>query len=430
MRGDDPTGDLNKAAMSRLSLGEVKDYFDNKNKILDNKALYDDKKKGMDYKDEIQQLKNKKHLLRLQEDDTEGEVIELLKELEKSKEKDLRAQIDKEEIKQALKDMDQTALTHADRQKRRELEKLSSERENLRIREQQMADDIKKMEQEMIQREKRFRKEADEVRKENNDDVFAVNEIKKKELEMAKDRGDTVVKLQHKRQQLESERNRIMNDLDNLKKGPRGDMRPRSGLSNAGADIVGGRNDFDRADLDPAIKDKIIADQVKINHLREQQQRTNNQMVDMDELDMLEGQFNTQVRRDYPNSARQPNKPSAPVSFPQNNFKIPNSSKMDLPPPAKESDNMADDLQDLRKNYVNNGGDDPNFLAKVNDLNDFMKNRAPPKLQENFGAQNNGASIADHPPPLGMMPPPYGGMPFPPPGGYPYGGMPYPPPYG
>lgn len=178
LRGDDPVGDLNKVALSRISLGEVKDYFDNKNKVLDNKSIYDAKKKGMDYKDEIQQLKNKKHLMRLQEDTDESKIIELLKDLEKAKEKDLRAELDKEEIKQAIKDMDHTALTHADRLKRRELEKLSKERENLRVREQEMIDDIKKMEKEMVEREKRFRKEADEARKVNNDDIFAVNEVK------------------------------------------------------------------------------------------------------------------------------------------------------------------------------------------------------------------------------------------------------------
>jgi len=57
----------------------VKDYFDNKNKIMNNKSIYDEKKKGMDYKDEINQLKNRKHLIRLQDENTDGEVIELLK---------------------------------------------------------------------------------------------------------------------------------------------------------------------------------------------------------------------------------------------------------------------------------------------------------------------------------------------------------------
>jgi len=46
---------------------------------MNNKSIYDEKKKGMDYKDEINQLKNRKHLIRLQDENTDGEVIELLK---------------------------------------------------------------------------------------------------------------------------------------------------------------------------------------------------------------------------------------------------------------------------------------------------------------------------------------------------------------
>jgi hypothetical protein len=79
LRGDDPMGDLNQEALSRLSLGEVKDYFNNRNRILDNKNIYEEKKRGMDYKDEVQMLKNKKHLIRLQNEDTDEQVIELLK---------------------------------------------------------------------------------------------------------------------------------------------------------------------------------------------------------------------------------------------------------------------------------------------------------------------------------------------------------------
>lgn len=411
-----------------MSLGEVKDYFDNKNKILDNKNIYDQKKKGMDYKDDIQALKNKKHLLRLQKEDTDQEVIELLKELERAKEKDLRAEIDKEEIKQAMKDMDHTALTHADRQKRRELEKLSSERENLRMREQQMIDDIKQMEQEMVKKEKKFRQEADEVRKQNNDDIFAVDEIKRKQLDMAKERGDVVVKLQHKRTQLEKERERIMEDLDNITNNRHGPTRPKSGMSNFGADVLRNTRDFDRDDIDPAMKDKMIADQVKINYLREQQMKTNDQMVDMDVLDQLENEVNYNGRNDYRNSAHNPNEPSAPVSFPQK--RLPEGIRTSLPPHAKNSDNLADDLQDLNRTYVNNGGNDPNFINKVNDLNDFMKNRAPPKVQNKFGIENSETRVADHPMPMAgppsmpYAPQPYGMPPYGAPPGY---GM---PPYG
>ncbi len=449
--------------MSRLSLGEVKDYFENKNKILSNKNLYEEKKRGMDYKDDIQEMKNRKHLLRLQEEDNNEEVMTLLKELEKAKEKEIRADIDKEEIKKAIVDMDHSALSHADRQKRRELEKLSSERENLRIREQQMIDEVKKMEEEMVKKERKFREEADEARKVNNDDVFAINEIKKKELEMAKERGDKVVKLQHKRQQLEKERARIMNDLEDVTHGRAPDGRPKSSLSNAGMDIMRNTRDLDRADIDPAMKDKIIADQVKINHLREQQQKTNHQMMDLDELDMLENDVNNSIRKDYPRTAKLPNQPAAPISFPKNDVPMLDPYKTQAPPNMNNNDNMEDGLADLNKSYVQNGGDDPNFIKKVNDLNDFVKNRATPKVKDGLGIDNNEAKIADHPMPLavpggpipagpfpggpvpGMVPPygaPYGAPPYgvppygvpplgpgmvPPPGGAPYG---YPPQYG
>ena len=90
--------------------------------------------------------------------------MDLLQDLEKRKEKELRAQIEKEEIKRTLKQMDKESLTLADRNKRREIEKLGAERENLRIREQQLMDDIRNMEDNMMQKEKHFRKEAQEAR--------------------------------------------------------------------------------------------------------------------------------------------------------------------------------------------------------------------------------------------------------------------------
>lgn len=425
-----------------MSLGEVKEHFDNQSKILNNKHDLLSKKKGMDYKDDIQELKNKKHLLRLRDEDTHEEVIDLLKELEKAKEKELRANIDKEEIRQAIKDMDHSALTHADRQKRNELEKLSSERENLRIREQQMIDEVKQMEGGILKKEKKFREEADEARKVNNDDIFAINEIKKKELDMAKERGDHVVSLQHKRQMLEKERERIMNDLDHITHGRPISGRPKSSLSNAGADIMRNTRDFDRADIDPAMKDKIIADQVRINHLREQQQKTNHQMANMDEIDMLQGDLNNKIRQDYPNTAKNPQHSAAPVSFPTRNPQFPGGFKTSVPK-AVESENIADDLQDLNKSYVDNGGNDPNFFKKVNDLDDFIKNRAPPKVKGGLGYENNNIQVADHPPPIAPPPlgmPPYGpgmvgppgiaGPPGVPPYGVPYGASPYGMPYG
>ena len=89
--------------------------------------------------------------------------------------------------------MDKESLTLADRNKRREIEKLGAEWENLWVREQQLMDDIRNMEDHMMKKEKMFWKEADEARRQTSDDVFTVNEIKKWEMELAKERGDNVV---------------------------------------------------------------------------------------------------------------------------------------------------------------------------------------------------------------------------------------------
>ena len=150
-----------------------------------------------------------------------------------------------------------------------------------------------------------------------------------------------------------------MQNLDNITRGHQYGVRPLSGLSNAGADIMKNNLDLDRADLDPAIKDKIIADQVKINHLREEQQKTNKLMIDdFDQIDLLQNELNQKVRNNYPSTTRMPN---ASLNFQKSKDPL-NGFNHTLPPNAGNSNNIGNDLQDLRKTYVNNGGEDPNLI--------------------------------------------------------------------
>ena len=69
-------------------------------------------------------------------------MIDLLKDLEQQKERELRAQIEKEEIAHALKNVDKKSLNNLERDKRREIEKLGAERESLRLREHQLIAEI------------------------------------------------------------------------------------------------------------------------------------------------------------------------------------------------------------------------------------------------------------------------------------------------
>jgi len=123
------------------------------------------------------------------------------------------------------------------------------------------------MEERMKKKEQEFRVQATEARRQTNDDEFTVNEIRKKEMELARERGDAVVKLKDKREKLEAERNRIMNDLKTIKNGGTTFQDPnhaRNNLRSAGLELI---NPTDREMIDPAMKDKMIADQVRINHL-------------------------------------------------------------------------------------------------------------------------------------------------------------------
>lgn len=53
--------------------------------------------------DHLDQIKKEKHLLRMRKNDDEQTAQQLLRDLEQRKEKELRAQIEKEEIQRQIK---------------------------------------------------------------------------------------------------------------------------------------------------------------------------------------------------------------------------------------------------------------------------------------------------------------------------------------
>ena len=154
----------------------------------------------------------------------------------------------------------------------------------------------------MISQEKKFHEESEHTLRENKDDYFTTNQIKKKELEMAKERGDKIAQLKHKRETLEYERQRILGDLDKVKRGDLqslgGDRRGApSALRHAGSGIFGSSTpDLAREHVDNALKDKLIADQVRINYLREQKQKTIDEMMNVDAIDELQSQHDERAR--------------------------------------------------------------------------------------------------------------------------------------
>jgi hypothetical protein len=89
-------------------------------------------------------------------DNHDQNSLAVLRELGDRKERELKAQIEKEEIQRAIKTTDATELGALAVQKKRELEKLANEREAVRIKERQMADEIAQMESQILDQERKF----------------------------------------------------------------------------------------------------------------------------------------------------------------------------------------------------------------------------------------------------------------------------------
>ncbi len=79
---------------------------------------------------------------------------DLVKELEMKNDRELRAKIEKDEIQKALKEIEKTKVSALERDKRRELERLAADRENLRLREEAVMDDIRGLEANTYEQER------------------------------------------------------------------------------------------------------------------------------------------------------------------------------------------------------------------------------------------------------------------------------------
>lgn len=103
------------------------------------------KKTDRELSQQISQLQDQKNQMRSQLKDNNLETYQdILYDLEKKKEREIRARIEKEQIQQVLANVDPTKLSVLQQDKKRELEKLLAQREALRIKEQEM---IKEMEE-------------------------------------------------------------------------------------------------------------------------------------------------------------------------------------------------------------------------------------------------------------------------------------------
>lgn len=102
------------------------------------------------------------------------------------KERELRAKIEKEEIQKALRNIEKTKISALERDKRKELERLAAERENLRLKEEEIIDEIKELENNLFQQERTFKDEREMKLKQVNGSEYYGQVMRRKEVDMAK----------------------------------------------------------------------------------------------------------------------------------------------------------------------------------------------------------------------------------------------------
>lgn len=94
-----------------------------------------------------------------------------MKEIQQRREREVRARAEKEQIAQALRDLEKKKLNAIEFEKKRELKKLSAEREALRLKEEELADEIERLQKRMGESEDMWKAERDKINTEARGNV-------------------------------------------------------------------------------------------------------------------------------------------------------------------------------------------------------------------------------------------------------------------
>jgi len=216
---------------------------------------------------DIQKLKQEKALIRLKRNQEEEVLADLMKEVEMKNERDLRARIERDQIKKDLMDLDKGKLTALEQDKKNRLESLAVDRENLKQKETHLIQDIAKLENEM--------RVLDQIRDDERKQVQdSVDKLQKRGAENAgvrdyllQERSDRLAELKLRRENLEFERMRIMNEKDQIKKGVYSSPKKPNYSVYTANQMLNSMDNLRNSGIDD-IRNRISMDQQRMNQLR------------------------------------------------------------------------------------------------------------------------------------------------------------------
>lgn len=124
-------------------------------------------------------------------------MVDLLNELKSRKDRAIRAKLEQQEIQKVLKEIERDKASALERDKRREIEKIAAERENLRLREEAVMDEIRNYEEQMYESERKLTDQRNNLQTKVDKSDYIQN-MRRKEIELAASRGEELAKLKHK----------------------------------------------------------------------------------------------------------------------------------------------------------------------------------------------------------------------------------------
>jgi len=229
MKGEGGLSNTNaNQAIGKMNMEEMRNFFQSEQR----------KAKESELIDELQDMKKERNFLRQQRAEQDRAMHDLVKELELRKERELRAKLEKEEIQKNLKEIERTKASALEREKRKELERLAAERENLRLREEEVMDEIRNLEARQYEQERLLREERERKAAQIDNSEYFGQVMRRKEVELAKHRGEEIALLKHKKDNLERDRARILEDLERVKAGDLSALRKNEASRWVANDII------------------------------------------------------------------------------------------------------------------------------------------------------------------------------------------------
>lgn len=220
---------------------------------------------------DINRIKQEKAALRLKKQEEEQALADLMQVSEQNKEKNLRTRFEKEQILKDIRDLDKNKINYLEIEKKNQLEHIAAERELLRQKEQQLGGDLVRLENEAKAmariREEDIRRQDDALDKlrKRGDENTKVQDI------LLHEKSDRVAELRMRRENLEFEKQRLMEDQEKIRNGDfAGARRPNYGLYSANQMLgtIGAIKNYDIGNARQAITN----DQQRIANMKNDQQ--------------------------------------------------------------------------------------------------------------------------------------------------------------